>query len=140
MLPLRLVLDTNILVSSALNPDGLQRTVLRLAITAPARLYVSAPILKEFRDVLWRPQLGIRKGLRQQMLQLVEDRSRIVTPRRHLAITRDPADNIFVECAEAAEADYLVTGNLRHFPRSWRKTKIITSRELISLVAPFLVP
>jgi hypothetical protein len=39
MIPLRLVIDTNILVSAALKPDGLQRTVLVLAITKPARLY-----------------------------------------------------------------------------------------------------
>jgi uncharacterized protein len=38
MLPLRLVIDTNILVSAALNPDGLQRTALLLAITKPARV------------------------------------------------------------------------------------------------------
>src|SRR6266851_7669425 len=39
MIPLRLVIDTNILVSAALKPDGLQRTVLVLAITKPARLF-----------------------------------------------------------------------------------------------------
>ncbi len=41
MIPLRLVIDTNILVSAALKPDGLQRTVLVLAMTRPARLYFS---------------------------------------------------------------------------------------------------
>ena len=41
MIPLRLVLDTNIIVSAALKPDGLQRTVLLLALTKPARLYVN---------------------------------------------------------------------------------------------------
>ncbi len=40
MLALRLVIDTNVLVSAALKPDGLQRTTLLLAITKPARLYV----------------------------------------------------------------------------------------------------
>ena len=40
-LPLRLVIDTNILVSAALKPGGLQRTVLVLALTKPARLYVT---------------------------------------------------------------------------------------------------
>jgi uncharacterized protein len=54
MIPLRLVLDTNILVSAALKPDGLQRTVLLLAITPPARLYVSDAILAEYRAVLAR--------------------------------------------------------------------------------------
>jgi hypothetical protein len=39
MLPLRLVIDRNVLVSAALNPDGLQRTTILIAITKPARLY-----------------------------------------------------------------------------------------------------
>jgi hypothetical protein len=39
MIPLRLVLDTNILVSAALKPDGLQRTTLLLATTKPARAF-----------------------------------------------------------------------------------------------------
>jgi predicted nucleic acid-binding protein len=41
MIPIRLVIDTNIVVSAALKPAGLQRTVLLPAITKPARLYVS---------------------------------------------------------------------------------------------------
>jgi uncharacterized protein len=32
-----------------------------------------------------------------------------------------------------------VTGNTRHFPRFWKKTKIITSREFVSLVTPHLL-
>ena len=51
MIPLRIVLDTNILVSAAQKPDGLQRTVLALAITPPARLYVSDAICAEYRAV-----------------------------------------------------------------------------------------
>jgi len=140
MLPLRLVLDTNIVVSAALKPDGLQRTVLLLAITKPARFYVSTPILSEYRTVLARPELGIRKGLRLQLLQLIKNRAQVVSPSQPLQITPDPADNIFLECADAARADYLVTGNQRHFPKFWKKTKIISSRELVAIVAPHLVP
>jgi predicted nucleic acid-binding protein len=54
-------------------------------------------------------------------------------------VAGDPDDNRFLECADAARADYLVTGNLRHFPRFWKKTKIITPREFIGLVAPHLI-
>ena len=61
MIALRLVIDTNIVVSAALKPDGLQRTVLILAITKPATLYVSPAILDEYREVLARPDLKIRK-------------------------------------------------------------------------------
>jgi putative PIN family toxin of toxin-antitoxin system len=139
MIPLRLVIDTNVVVSAALKPESLQRTTFLLAITKPARLYVSRPILDEYADVLARPELKIRKGLRQQLLQLIKNRGNLVVPSRRLEVSRDPDDNRFLECADASRADYLVTGNLRHFPRFWKKTKIITPREFIGLVAPHLI-
>jgi len=139
MIPLRLVVDTNIVVSAALKPEGLQRTVLLFAISTPARLYVSTVILTEYREVLSRPEFQIRKGLRQQLLDLIRQRAHVVKPVRTVQVAQDPGDNIFIECADAARADYLVTGNLRHFPRFWKNTKIVTSREFVSLVAPHLV-
>jgi uncharacterized protein len=139
MIPLRLVIDANIVVSAPLKPEGLQRTVLLLALNKPARLYVSRPILEEYRTVLARPEFQIRKALRQQFLQLILNRTRFVSPVRQLRITADPNDNIFVECADAARADYLVTGNVRHFPHFWKRTKIITSREFLSVVSPHLL-
>jgi uncharacterized protein len=139
MLPLRLVVDTNVIVSAALKPEGLQRTTVLLALSKPARLYVSQPVLDEYVDVLSRPELKIRRGLRLQLLQLIRNRSNLVAPSRRLEVAGDPDDNRFLECADAARADYLVTGNLRHFPRFWKKTKIITPREFIGLVAPHLI-
>ncbi|MBB6145103.1 putative PIN family toxin of toxin-antitoxin system [Silvibacterium bohemicum] len=138
MLPLRLVIDTNVLVSAALKPESLQRTTLILATTKPARLYVSQTILDEYADVLSRPELRIRKGLRQQLLQLIKNNGYIVAPSRRIDICGDPDDNVFLECADKAGVDYLITGNQKHFPKYWKKTKIITSREFIALAAPHL--
>lgn len=138
MIPLRLVIDTNVLVSAVLKPDGLQRTVFLLATAKPARWYVSEPIMKEYAAVLARPELNIRKSLRLQFLQLIKNHTHVVTPSRLPQVTTDPDDNIFLECADAARADYLVTGNQRHFPRFWKKTKVIDSREFLDIVAPHL--
>ena len=134
MIPLRLVVDTNILVSAALKPDGLQRTVLLLAIIKPARLYLSNAILSEYRDVLSRPEFEIRKGARRQLLDLIGKRAHLVNPVRAIHVANDPADDKFIECA-----DCLVTGNVRHFPKFWKNTKVVTSREFLSLVTPHLV-
>jgi putative PIN family toxin of toxin-antitoxin system len=139
MFPLRLVLDTNIIVSAALKPAGLPRTVLLLALKKPARLYLSAAVFAEYRGVLSRVELQIRKGLRRQLLQLLENRAHFVAPSGPLQITSDPADNIFLECADAARADYLITGNQRHFPKFWKKTKVINVREFIGIVGPHLL-
>jgi predicted nucleic acid-binding protein len=61
-----------------------------------------------------------------------------VTSRRKLNISRDPADDPFLECAEAAKADYLVTGNKQHFPKQWRQTVVVNARELLEWVVPEL--
>jgi predicted nucleic acid-binding protein len=65
MIPLRLVIDTNIVVSATLKPDGLQRTI-------------SDPILAEYTEVLARAELKIRKGLQRQLIDLVARPSRNV--------------------------------------------------------------
>jgi uncharacterized protein len=65
MIPLRLVIDTNILASAALKPDGLERIVLLLATTKPAAPYVSEAMLAEYQKASARPELRIRRGLRQ---------------------------------------------------------------------------
>ena len=139
MIALRLVIDTNVIVSAALKPNGLQRTTFLLAITKPARLYVSEPVLEEYANVLSRPELSIRKGLRLQLLQLIKNHGYLVVPSRRIEVTSDPDDNIFVECADAARADFLITGNGKHFPAFWKNTKIVTPREFVSLVAPHLI-
>jgi putative PIN family toxin of toxin-antitoxin system len=139
MIPLRLVIDTNVVVSAALKPEGLQRTVVLLATAKPARWFVSEAIVAEYALVLARPELKIRRSLRQQLLQLIKNHARVIVPSRIAQITSDPADNIFLECADAARADYLLTGNQRHFRMFWKNTKIISSREFLSVIAPHLI-
>jgi putative PIN family toxin of toxin-antitoxin system len=139
MIALRLVIDTNVVVSAAIKPDVLQRTVVLLALTRPARWYMSSDILSEYSAVLARPELGIRRGLRQQLLQLIKNRTHTVAPSRLPVVTTDPADDFFVECADAARADYLITGNQRQFPEFWKSTKIISSREFLNIIAPHLI-
>src|SRR5579863_6498482 len=99
MIPLRLVIDTNVVVSAALKLEGLQRTVFLLALTKPARWYVSQDILSEYSTVLARPELRIPRSLRQQLLQLIRNRTRVVAPSQLPQLTKDPDDNIFLECA-----------------------------------------
>ncbi len=139
MISLRLVLDTNVVVSAVLKPAGLERTVLLLALAKPARWYTSDAIVAEYATVLARPELKIRRGLRRQFLQLIRTGAKRIAPSRLPQLTSDPADNIFLECADAARADYLLTGNRRHFPAFWKNTKVISDRDFLDIIAPHLI-
>jgi putative PIN family toxin of toxin-antitoxin system len=139
VLALRLVLDTNVIISAALQEEGIPRTALMISLARPARLYVSQPVLDEYAEVLSRAELEIPRGARLRFLQLIKNRSFLVSPYRRLEVTSDPDDDIFIECADAARADYLITGNRKHFPRFWKGTKIIGPREFIQAAAPHLL-
>jgi len=51
-----------------------------------------------------------------------------------LNISEDPDDNRIYECADAALADYIVTGNTKHFKKPYKATKIISARQLVELI------
>ena len=62
MLPVRLVIDTNVVVSAALNAEGLQRTTFLLAITKPARWYLSNQFLKSTLKYFPVPNCASEEG------------------------------------------------------------------------------
>ena len=113
-------------------------TAARYSLFRSGRWYASETVIAEYALVLARPKLKIRRSSRQQLLQLIKNRARIVVPSTMPQITSDPSDNISLECADAARADYLVTGNQRHFARLWKNTKIISSSGFLSVIAPHL--
>lgn len=127
------VLDTNIVVSAVLTRDGLESRILRLALNGELRLYTSLPILEEYVEVLARPKFHLSADGRQRIVEGLKNAAIVVTPRRRLMACSDPGDNMFLECAEMARADYLITGNLRHFPNTWKLTRVVSSRQFLSL-------
>ena len=134
----RVVLDTNVVVSAHLNAEGYERHVLDLVLAGKLQIAVSAAILEEYEGVLRRPKFGIAPRQVGRALHLLRTAARMVRPHRRQEVARDPADNRFLECAEASKADYLVTGNKRHFPRPWRQVQVVNARELIEWVIPEL--
>ena len=83
--------------------------------------------------------IPLRLGIDANIVVSVKNHSRSTTPTRPLQVDERPGDNIFLECADAARAGYLITGNRRHLPKFWKKTKVITSREFIDMVVPHLL-
>jgi predicted nucleic acid-binding protein len=67
---------------------------------------------------------------------VIADEATLVTPTDRLTESPDESDNRVYECAAAAEADYIVTGNIRHFKRPYKTTRIVTTRQILTLLAP----
>ena len=133
---IRVVLDTNVVVSALLKPEGLETSVLLLALGGRLRLYVSEAVLAEYAGVLLRPSLKITPERVHKGLADIRRSSDLVQPTHTVSVSRHEADNRFLECAEAARADFLVTGNKRHFPTRWKTTRVLNARELIELIPP----
>lgn len=131
MLRPRVVLDTNVVVSAHLKEDGFERFVLDLALNHKLQLFLSPEILEEYRGVLARAKLRVNPERVAASFQLIHKASTTVVPDRKITAAKDPDDNKFLECATKAQADYLVTGNKKHFPKQWGKTRVVNARELL---------
>ena len=134
----KVVLDTNVVVSAHLKSGCLEAFVLELALASKLQLCVSPDVLAEYQEVLRRPRFRIDPKKVTQSLRLIKKRAKNVTPAVTLSVSPDPDDNRFLECAEAADADYLVTGNSRHFPAKYRNTLVVNARQLIEIITPEL--
>jgi len=135
---IRAVIDTNVVVSAALNDDSLPAAVLSLALDKNILMFVSAPVLAEYETVLSRPHLKLPLCTRQDSSRRYPQyRSAGSAHPHHRQDQKDESDNRFLECAHAA-AGYLVTGNAKHFPKTFERTSIVTPKEFIDLLLPYL--
>lgn len=130
----RLVLDTNVVVSAVLKPDGLQRLIFQVALSPFCEVFVSTPILTEYEAVLSRKRFKLESHEIQAVMRLIKSKTVLVVPTSTVTAATDPDDNMFLECAEEAEANYLVTGNKKHFPTNWKQTKVVSGREMMTLM------
>ena len=114
---MRLVLDTNVLVSALLKPQGVPAAVLRSVLTGQTTLLYDNRILQEYRGVLLRPRLGIPSEEIEPLLEFIEKSCEYITAAPSAARMPDEDDRPFLEVALSGGADFLVTGNLKHFPK-----------------------
>jgi putative PIN family toxin of toxin-antitoxin system len=128
------VLDTNIVVSGLRNPEGSAASILKLAETRTFRCYVSEEILNEYKEVLRRASLGLKRDQITKFLRMLRRTCIMVAPTKEVEASSDPDDDMFLECALEARADYVVTGNLRHFPARFQDIRIIRPRQFLSIL------
>lgn len=128
---LKVVYDTNVVVSGLLNKEGIPAALLDLALQKKITLFLSPYLLEEYKDVLSRSKFGLSIVLVNRFLAQLKENSTLVEPKTNLSvIKRDPHDNRILECALEAGADYIVTGNTRHFPfKRFKSSRVVSPTE-----------
>lgn len=129
---MRIVLDTNVLVAGLLSPHVAPAAVLQLILAGVAVLCFDTRIMSEYREVLRREKFGFERALTEELLEFLETQGELVASvPLHLALP-DPADAMFLEVGVAGGADYVVTGNLKHFPAKMRRgLEVVSPREFL---------
>ncbi len=112
---LKLVLDTNTIVS-AFFWEGNEAELLRKIEQGNAKLYITSEILNEVEEVIKRPKFNevMRKAnlTPDQIMQKIVSLSHLViAPKITVKVCRDEKDDKFLECAESAKVDYLISGD-----------------------------
>jgi len=130
---IRVVLDTNVVVSALLQPLGPSARIFLLALGGPIQVCVSGAIYTEYEDVIRRPRFRLSEATIRAALDAIRTKSHWVRPIEPVRVCSDPDDDPFLECCQASSATYLVTGNTKHFPVQWRETRIVTPRRFLDL-------
>ena len=123
---MRLVLDTDVVVSAFRSDQGASRQLLLAALDRKVVVLVSVPLMLEYEDVLKRPEHLAAIGVSWEDVDTVlSAMAAVIEPVRLQFLWRpqlkDPGDEMVLETAVNGQADRLVTFNLRHLGRAASK-------------------
>lgn len=125
----RIVLDTNVLVSALLSPEGNPAKIYKMFLTRALSLVYSADIFEEYQDVLYRPRLRIPANDAEIVLAAIRQYGEMVTPAPSKIDMTDEDDRVFYDAAKSV-ATYLISGNKKHYPD---EPFILTPTEFLEL-------
>ena len=130
----RVVIDTSVLISALHTEHGAEAAVLDSVITGKLIWCVSEAIMAEYESTLNRPKFHYFARAKIAAALAMARSGVMAVATERLTHSPDEPDNRFYECAQAGAADYLVTGNRRHFKKDLPPTKIVNARQLLQLL------
>jgi putative PIN family toxin of toxin-antitoxin system len=131
---MKIVLDTNVLVSGLMTKGGTCATILDLLSDGRITAALDGRIMHEYRRVCVEPRLRLDVSAVTDFLRFLDDCAENVTAMPLDANLPDPDDLPFLEVAADARA-ILVTGNIRHFPKdSIGSVQVVTPQEFLDLL------
>ena len=125
---MKVVLDTNVLISGLINPNGMPAKIINLLINQKITLFYDNRILEEYEDVLHRDKFKFTDDIINPLLNFIKSEGQFVAADPLSTVFKDENDKMFLEVAESAHADYIITGNKNHFPKI---NCIVTPKEFI---------
>jgi len=125
---MRIVLDTNVIVSALLIPSSLPAKILDSVLKKELTIVYDNRILSEYIYVLFKKNLKINKQAAQYILGFIKKEGEFVIPVPEKIKFTDESDKKFYEVYKSGNALYLITGNKKHFPT---EAEIVTPREFI---------
>lgn len=128
------VLDTNVLVSSMLtkNPDSPVVKIFDVIRSDHLIPMYNADIMAEYIEVLHRERFAFNKDLIEKTLSLITQNGINCDKVSVAEVLTDPDDIVFYEVALSREDSYLVTGNLKHFPKNGR---VVSPKDMLEIIA-----
>jgi len=133
---LKVVCNTNVIVSAALEEESIPALLLSLGLEGKVRFFVSLALIREYEKVLERPKFKLGHKEIMELMEKINQKAIMVNPAKELDILEaDRSDNRILECALKAKVDFIITGNKKHFPfEEFKGSKIVTPREFISKI------
>ncbi|MFC1825325.1 putative toxin-antitoxin system toxin component, PIN family [Thermodesulfobacteriota bacterium] len=130
---MKVVLDTNILVSGLLTPFGTSGEIIRMVSGGKLILQYDSRILLEYQEVLYRSKFKFNKDQINSLIDYIKKNGQAVPTSPLNKRLPDPDDAPFLEAAIGGEAEYLVTGNKVHYPRKFtERIKIVSPIEFVN--------
>ena len=129
---MKIVLDTNVLVSGLLTPFGPSGEIVRMVSSGELIVCIDARILSEYKEVLDRPKFKFNKDHISNLLDFIKQYGQFISSLPLKIRLPDPDDEPFLEVAIAGKVWSLVTGNIVHYPPSSREgIKIFSPSEFL---------
>lgn len=127
---MKVVLDTNVIVSGLINAGGIPAQVLNLVVNGRVTLLYDDRILMEYTDVLNRKKFGFKKSLIAPLLDFLRSDGEYVGAEPTSRKFADEDDKKFYEVAKTGNANCIVTGNKDHYPK---EALVKSPREFIEI-------
>jgi len=114
-----------------MKPNGLEAQVVEMAFDRVLRACVTSAVLAEYADVLRRDKFLAFRERAETLIAWLHASAECFATGETVTAASDEDDNRFLECAAAAGAAFLVTGNLRHYPPEWGATRVVNARRFL---------